>query len=603
MGTITAGLILPITLPVAVHQLTRDNPEDLYLDEQDEKQTDLLAYISPTQQHPLWESTLEPIYGRFHQNFDIQNRLRTPYLGYSVLLLALVGASVAAPRSRAWTIMAVILILFALGPILRVNGQLLPQIPMPYRLVENNPLMRLLRQTDRINVLLGLPVGILAGFGMAAVRRWLKRPSLYLLLAGVFALLILGEYASFPFPQSSADVPDWLIARRDDPDDYAIVHLPNHLFGHNKYYMYYQTVHGKPLANGKVARVPREALAYWESVPLLDGLQDVEAIQINRADVSRQLQLLHDAGFRYLIIHKNLSEGRQVVIWRDWFTIEPLYEDEDLLVYTTAPQAGADFDFRQMLTASIGLIRSEINLDTAVPGGALKTTLRLGSTAPPGQALQACLQLTEGEGVVYQACDLITPNWSTAVWPENAVARTGRNIWIDEAIPPGEYTLRLQLADGKGNLEGETAALGPVRVDPYAPTATADVTWGDVISLPDYRLEQGDDALQLTLYWQAERSMAEQYKFFVHLLDPDNGEIAAQVDAAPRDWSYPTFAWEPGERVHDNVTLSLADVPSGRYHLVVGWYNEETGERLLTNSSGGPQTNETTARLTTVTVP
>lgn len=603
IGAATAVLILPVTLPVAIHQITRPNPQDLFLDEDEEKQTDLLAYITPTQQHPLWDSTLAPIYGRFHQNFDVQNQKRAPYLGYSVILLALIGAAAAARRSRAWTVMAVILLLFALGPILRINGQLFPAVPMPYRLVAENPLVRLLRTPDRMNVLLGIPLSMLAGFGLLVLRRWVQRPFHGHLLLGIVTLLILSEYAPFPYPQSSAAVPAWLADRQNDADNYALLHLPNHLFEDNKFYMYYQTVHGKPIVNGKVARVPRTALAFWQAVPLLNQLQAESAVQIDRADVSRQLGLLHEAGVRYLVIHKPLAEPGQLAAWRDWLTIKSLHEDGELSVYTTAPQAGRDFTIAQQLTPAVGLIRHSINPATAVAGGTLKVDLRLGAATAPGQSLHACFALIAADGSEsHRFCRPVTPSWPTETWPANAVAKDDHVLWIDDTISPNDYTIHMQLADTTNTPLGETAVLGPVIIAPYTPTATANVNWRDEISLPDYHLQQTAEALNLTLYWQALDDIDNQYKFFIHLIDPADGEIVAQVDAAPRNWAYPTFAWEPNERVHDTVLLTLADVPPGQYDLFVGWYNEETGARLPATTPNGNAA-QTAVLLTTVTVP
>jgi hypothetical protein len=68
--------------------------------------------------------------------------------------------------------------------------------------------------------------------------------------------------------------------------------------------------------------------------------------------------------------------------------------------------------------------------------------------------------------------------------------------------------------------------------------------------------------------------------FFVHLAEPDTGRPVAQVDTMPRAFTYPTGMWVSGEVVSDEVVLSLADAPPGRYDLAVGWYDPETKNRL-----------------------
>jgi hypothetical protein len=98
------------------------------------------------------------------------------------------------------------------------------------------------------------------------------------------------------------------------------------------------------------------------------------------------------------------------------------------------------------------------------------------------------------------------------------------------------------------------------------------VLFGDGVELAGYDLEQSDDSLELTLYWQALEAVPADYIVFVHLYDPATEEIPVQSDAMPRAGAYPTSRWVPGEVVDDRVTVSLADVPPGEYRLAVGLY-------------------------------
>ena len=110
------------------------------------------------------------------------------------------------------------------------------------------------------------------------------------------------------------------------------------------------------------------------------------------------------------------------------------------------------------------------------------------------------------------------------------------------------------------------------------PAHPLDVRFGDVIRLLGFDLAA--DATEVTLYWQAEQRMDASYKVFVHLMDPATGEIAAQVDAVPRQWTYPTNWWEEGEVVSDTIPLPSTQLPTGRFDLTVGLYHPESGIRL-----------------------
>jgi hypothetical protein len=75
------------------------------------------------------------------------------------------------------------------------------------------------------------------------------------------------------------------------------------------------------------------------------------------------------------------------------------------------------------------------------------------------------------------------------------------------------------------------------------------------------------------------------YHVFVHLID-ETGNIVAQSDAAPANWTRPTTGWLPGEYVVDAHTLNLpAALPPGPLTLRVGLYDPATGARLMTGDA------------------
>ncbi len=95
------------------------------------------------------------------------------------------------------------------------------------------------------------------------------------------------------------------------------------------------------------------------------------------------------------------------------------------------------------------------------------------------------------------------------------------------------------------------------------------------------------DTLQLTLYWQARQSLAQDYTVFLHLAARD-GPPHAQDDGQPRDGSYPTSFWDAGEVVADTRTLSVpGSLAPGEYPLIAGMYLLETGERLPSLAEDG----------------
>jgi hypothetical protein len=186
-----------------------------------------------------------------------------------------------------------------------------------------------------------------------------------------------------------------------------------------------------------------------------------------------------------------------------------------------------------------------------------------------------------------------------------------KELTIAPDAPPGSYQIavgmydlptleRLSVTDHNGALLPDARILiaGPEVLQPSL--HSLHVVWGDVILLRGYELQHSTELLKLTLNWQAQRRMDVSYKVFVHLVDVTTGAIAAQDDAVPCRWTYPTTCWERGEVVEDTIPLSLSGVPPGRYRLVLGLYDQSAGERLPAYSADGVQYPDNAVPLTTV---
>jgi hypothetical protein len=171
---------------------------------------------------------------------------------------------------------------------------------------------------------------------------------------------------------------------------------------------------------------------------------------------------------------------------------------------------------------------------------------------------------------------------STSKWPDNDLRRTSYVLPIPAELTPGEYELMLTLSDQQtGEPVGDTAVLGNVFIHPISPLNATSVMWENRISLLGHDVAESAGNLNVILNWQAERPLQDSYKVFLHIQDVNSGEILAQSDTIPRNWTYPTTGWQPGEIVRDVITVPLDSLPEGSYRLMVGLYDEQTGERLL----------------------
>ena len=102
--------------------------------------------------------------------------------------------------------------------------------------------------------------------------------------------------------------------------------------------------------------------------------------------------------------------------------------------------------------------------------------------------------------------------------------------------------------------------------------------FGDIIELQGYELNQADDNIDITLYWESLAAIDTSYTRFVHLIDATNNQPPlVQSDTIPQFGTYPTTQWQMGEIVADQVILSTANLPAGEYQLAVGYYEVAAG--------------------------
>jgi hypothetical protein len=88
------------------------------------------------------------------------------------------------------------------------------------------------------------------------------------------------------------------------------------------------------------------------------------------------------------------------------------------------------------------------------------------------------------------------------------------------------------------------------------------------------------EALPVELHWQAGVPLNENYHVFIHLLGKE-GQLIAQADGQPAQWTRPTSTWTADETIIDRHGLWLpADIPPGPYQLLVGLYRPADGQRL-----------------------
>ncbi len=578
-------LSLPIVLP-AVHLFTRAaTPDELIADEQTWGQTDLAAYFVPMTYHPLLGSIVQPLYESF-----IKNRAWMPYLGIVPLFLAMWGTLRQRRRALPWVTIGLFSFIMALGPFLRVNGAELTGLPLPYALIGDRFPLNTLRSPDRYNLMLPLALAPLAAWGVQDVLARLARRvhsaagqvnALQRVAAiGGMALgaIILFEYLGVPYPTiDPLPTSPFQQQLARDGEDYAVLDIPLDR-SDTKRYLYYQTQHGKSTVQGRVARVPAEAYALFDRIPLLKAWR--ESISAKRPpDLGAQLQALAKQNVRYIILHKDLAPPEAVTSLRNYFTLPPVYEDDQIAVYSTTLTAQP----AQLITDTVGLVNSWAGIEG--PDKPIRVRVRWTVTQPIGQELAYRLELIAENGTtVISQTDRITP--ATSSWQPGTIVMGDYQLVPQAPLPLGRYRLQLSVLDGDrviGSIDLPHRLVNvPVRKGGQwlmVVSAEPRTRFGDSIELRAADVSRRGNWLMVWLHWHALQAPGVDTKYFVHLLDKD-GSVLAQDDGLHVKYTRPSSEWQADEMVSDLIELPLWNLPPGEYRIAVGLTDPDTGERL-----------------------
>jgi hypothetical protein len=242
-----------------------------------------------------------------------------------------------------WLVVALGFTLLALGPQLQIDGQILG-VSLPYGwLATILPMLSITGIPGRFVVMTSLALSVLAAFGLATIADWLlskrrqwpaDRPRKR--VAGVWISLAVGlllvlEYLAVPLRLSSTELDEFYHLAAAETEDYSILDIK----WDANFLMHAQTVHGKPLVGGWLARLPEVQAAYLDQGgldrsflflllgPKGTSLSDQAALR------SAVRNALAERKVKYIIDH-NRTAGpwlEQLVGW------SVIYEGDDIVVF------------------------------------------------------------------------------------------------------------------------------------------------------------------------------------------------------------------------------------------------------------------------------
>lgn len=284
--------------------------------------------------HSLWGAVVQRVYA--FGGIDVIESVA--WFGFVPLLFLWSTRAAWRSEARGTVFVAAVFFLWALGPYLVVlgwnTGLYLPEILLRYVPVVANA-----RIPGRAIVVVYLAVAAMLAVALAARPIGRRRRT-----AALLGLAIVLEFVALPLPLTRLDRPPFYQRLAAMPAG-TVIDLPLGLrdgFGEegalDHRTLYYQTLHGKPIAGGFVARLPESVKAVYHDTPFLRvmlGLSsgaEVSAADLAAARDSGELfARRHD--MRYFVVNRRLANASLQAFIASLPWLRPADQDEERQLY------------------------------------------------------------------------------------------------------------------------------------------------------------------------------------------------------------------------------------------------------------------------------
>jgi hypothetical protein len=275
---------------------------------------DLLAYVMPNPNHPLWGAP-------FHETILRWSGRPDGFEEFTAALpLVAIGLIAYAWRRTQWRpvpglwIALGAYILLSLGPFIHIAGYN-THIPGPWALLRYVPVLGLARSPARIAVLALLCFAMM--FAVALKHVTDSAPEKRRMMLAVTGLLLLFELLPAPRTLYSAEIPSLYRTIAADPDELArVLELPfgvrdgaSSLGNFSALSQYYQTLHGKKLIGGYLSRVSTERKNAYRRLPMLRALMTLSegepiATDVEEAALAGSDNFLFRSHVKYIVVDR-----------------------------------------------------------------------------------------------------------------------------------------------------------------------------------------------------------------------------------------------------------------------------------------------------------
>ncbi|MBN1877392.1 MAG: hypothetical protein JXA33_24430 [Anaerolineae bacterium] len=604
-------LVLPFYLPVLYQQA---EGQSTYLQDIGIVvfSSDLLGTVSPSPLNPiLTKLGLIPNYARDAVPLNFRFAELFNYAGIIPLTLAALAFITQRRETSSWALLALGAALLALGPVLKIAGEMFTftaddvtsTLALPYATLMNLPFLSYNRAPARLNTTLMLCIAVLAAYGIAWLSTRLRSHWRYICGAGLCILTLIEFIAVWPARTTPLVTPEGFTTLAQTPDNAPVFSVPLSEWHTRELSLYYQTLHQHPIFDGWVQRsLPRAEPVADECLDaLLRPMPETDIIPTASPTARAAIAQAESVGYvalftRYVnntTTYNNLfaeafgqplgaSDGISVYRvpteplplddltyilpeerWSDVETWDGhparwIYEFAELYLYSPETQSGA-LHFTALPLNTVQQLEIEVNdvpISGILIGGPITYTTGL-------------ITLNAGHNLIRfrptSGCEIVHGDPRCM-----GIARTAGA----ECNPYTHKARCLSILFQDVRFERAETAPGMYPVD---------VTLDDGVALLGYDLRGNAEPgkrIDVVLYWQAYAPITHDYIIFVHLLGPD-GTLVSQFDAPPLEKLHLTTSWKKGIIFTHVATLEIpVDTAPGEYQVLTGMYTYPDLQRL-----------------------
>jgi hypothetical protein len=218
----------------------------------------------------------------------------TAYIGYAVLVLALIGLYYDYKESRLshsalWIVLLLVFGWLSLGPYIQIGGShatgsYVSAVPGLYLLYSKIPLFNILREPGRFDLIVTLALAVLSALGITSIMKHEKLSKMnkrktYLLI-GIISIIILFEYSGIALPGNfvssmylNAAMPKAYTELGRVPGNFTVMLLPDTINTTRPAFYpgmeeYFQTAFKRPIVGGYTSRITNNESLSVDIIPL-----------------------------------------------------------------------------------------------------------------------------------------------------------------------------------------------------------------------------------------------------------------------------------------------------------------------------------------------